>query len=48
MAFLGPDFVTGMCSAFTPNATQVWVNRGRMRLRQIRERYGGQRLDKRL
>jgi hypothetical protein len=25
MAFLGPAFVTGMCRAFAPNATQVWV-----------------------
>jgi hypothetical protein len=27
MAFLGPAFVTGMCRAFAPNATQVWVMR---------------------
>jgi hypothetical protein len=27
MAFLGPGFVTGMCRAFAPNATQVWVTR---------------------
>jgi hypothetical protein len=27
MAFLGPEFVTGMCRAFAPNATQVWVTR---------------------
>jgi hypothetical protein len=27
MAFLGPAFVTGMCRAFAPNATQVWVTR---------------------
>jgi hypothetical protein len=25
IAFLGPTFVTGMCRAFAPNATQVWV-----------------------
>jgi hypothetical protein len=25
VAFLGPDFVTGMCRDFTPNATRVWV-----------------------
>jgi hypothetical protein len=25
MAFLGPDFVTGMCRAFVPNAREVWV-----------------------
>jgi hypothetical protein len=25
VAFLGPDFVTGMCHAFAPNATRVWV-----------------------
>jgi hypothetical protein len=27
MAFLGPAFVTGICRAFAPNATQVWVTR---------------------
>ena len=27
MAFLGPEFVTGMCRAFATNATQVWVTR---------------------
>ncbi len=27
MAFLGPEFVTGMCRAFAPNATTVWVTR---------------------
>ncbi len=25
IAFLGPEFVTGLCPAFAPNATQVWV-----------------------
>jgi hypothetical protein len=25
MAFLGPDFVTGICREFAPNATRVWV-----------------------
>jgi hypothetical protein len=25
VAVLGPEFVTGMCRAFAPNATQVWV-----------------------
>ena len=27
LAFLGPGFVTGMCPAFAPNATEVWVTR---------------------
>ena len=27
MAFLGPEFITGMCRAFAPNANQVWVMR---------------------
>ena len=25
VAFLGPDFVTGICRDFAPNATRVWV-----------------------
>jgi hypothetical protein len=31
MAFLGPEFVTGMCRAFAPNATQVWAIGARLR-----------------
>ena len=29
IAFLGPEFVTGMCRDVAPNAAQVWVVRWR-------------------